>query len=228
MEQPLLSIIIPAYNAEKYIVATIESLFRQNYSPMEIIVVNDGSTDGTLSVLEKFGDKITVITQENKRQAAARNNGLRHAKGEIIGLIDADDVWPDDHVSLLLPYLSSDSEYDVARGRTQFFKEENGVFENIKEPLFFEAVGGASLYKKSLFEKVGLFDETMKYGEDFDWEIRRKESGSVEKRIIEVTLLYRRHESNETNSSESIKIGQMSALKRKMERAKSLLNKSNQ
>lgn len=218
MEQNLLSIVIPTYNSEKYIAATIESLFRQNYSPMEIIVVNDGSTDNTLSVLEKFGEKITVITQENKRQAAARNTGLRQAKGNIIGMIDADDVWPDDHVSSLLPFLTRESEYDMARGMTQFVKEVDGKFETIDEPIFFEAVVGACLYKKSAIEKVGLFDETMSHGEDFDWEIRRKESGIKEMRIPKVTLLYRRHESNETNSSEAIKIGQMLALKRKLAR----------
>lgn len=223
MEQPLLSIIIPAYNAEKFIGATIESLFRQDYSPMEIIVVNDGSTDNTLSALEKFGDKITVITQENKRQSGARNNGLRHAKGELVGMIDADDVWPDNHASLLAPYLSNDSEYGMVRGMTQFFREVNGVVENIDEPTFFEPVTGACLYKMSAIKKVGFFDETMLYGEDMDWELRRQECGIKEKKVKELALFYRRHENNETNSSESIKIGQMSAIKRKLERARNNL-----
>ena len=96
-ETPQVSIIVPAYNTEKYISKCIYHLVNQTLECIEIIVVDDGSTDGTLSIVQKFADKdkrIKIITQENQRQGAARNNGMMLAKGEYIGFIDSDD-WID-------------------------------------------------------------------------------------------------------------------------------------
>jgi len=221
--QPLVSIIIPVYNGEKYIAQAIESVFRQNHPHVEVIVVNDGSTDGTLATLERFGEKVRIISQENKGQAVARNVGIKLAHGSIIGLLDADDMWPDNHLGLMLPHLL-EGDYDFARGYTRYVKNSGTEVEEMTQNLFMEALVGACLYKASVFTTVGLFDETMRQGEDFDWNIRLIESACKEKRINETTLLYRRHESNLTNSKECIEKGQIHAFRNKVMRARNRKN----
>ena len=95
MTEELISIIVPAYNASKYIEKCLNSILSQTYKNFEIIVVNDGSTDNTLDILKKCSeqsDKIKIVAQKNKGVSAARNNGLEHAKGQYIAFVDADDT----------------------------------------------------------------------------------------------------------------------------------------
>jgi teichuronic acid biosynthesis glycosyltransferase TuaG len=92
---PLISIVIPAYNCEKYVEETFKSILNQTYENWEIIFVNDGSTDNTLEILNKLSAKqsITIVEQDNGKQGKARNNGIRHANGDWIAFLDADDIW---------------------------------------------------------------------------------------------------------------------------------------
>src|SRR5690606_2283060 len=92
MPMPLVSIIIPCYNAEKYVAEAIQSALDQTYPNCEVIVIDDGSTDGSLEVIQSFGDKIRCETGPNKGGCAARNRGLELAKGEWIQFLDADDL----------------------------------------------------------------------------------------------------------------------------------------
>jgi glycosyltransferase involved in cell wall biosynthesis len=218
MNNALISVIIPVYNCEKYIKYAIESVFKQNYSNIEIIVINDGSTDHTLAVIQQFKDRIRIITQENRGQAVARNTGIKQAKGSIIGFLDSDDLWPDNHIECMLPYLTEDSCFDTVRGQIKLVKTiENEIIE-ISEIVSIPALTGALLFKASVFEKIGLFDETMREGEDTDWFVRFNSSSCKEKKITETTLFYRRHDNNMTNSSEFIKKSLFETIRRKLSR----------
>ena len=219
---PVVSVIIPFYKAERFIAETLQSVFDQEYPHIEIIVVNDGSPQETLDALIPFAGKITIISQENKGQAEARNVGIRNAQGDIIALLDADDLWPKDHLGLMLPHLTNETPYDFVRGMTESFKvNDNGSLEK-SEPSFMEVLLGSALYKRSVFDRTGLFDSLMREGEDLDWNLRLRESGCTEKRIPEVTLLYRRHDSNSTNKREFIKNGQFLSIKKKLERMRGI------
>lgn len=90
---PLASVVIPAYNCADYVAEAVQSVLDQAYPEREIIVVNDGSTDGTLEALHGFGNAIRVVDQENTGPAGARNAGLRAATGDYVALLDADDLW---------------------------------------------------------------------------------------------------------------------------------------
>src|SRR5687768_13986927 len=93
---PLVSVIMPAYNVEKFIQQSIDSVLGQTFSSWELIIIDDGSTDNTVPIVEENQartDKILLIRQENKKQAAARNAGLRIAKGRWIAFLDSDDIW---------------------------------------------------------------------------------------------------------------------------------------
>ena len=87
---PIISIVIPTYNRADYISETIDSVLNQTYNDYEIIVVDDGSNDDTKAILSKYGDQIRYIYQENQREGAARNNGIRHSTGRYIALLDSD------------------------------------------------------------------------------------------------------------------------------------------
>ena len=221
MNEELLTVVIPVYNGERYVGEAIESVLQQGYPNIEIIVIDDGSTDGTRAALAQYEGVVQVFTQENAGPAAARNAGIRRARGTRIGLLDADDMWTDNHLAFMMPYLDTGQPFDMVRGHTQFirFDTAEGRME-VTKPLFMEALVGACLYRASVFETVGLFDETMRTGEDFDWNIRLAESACREKRLAEATLFYRRHESNLTNTKEMIEKGQLHAFRNKVQRAR--------
>lgn len=223
MERPLVSVIIPYYEGEKFIAETLESIFRQDYENLEVIVVNDGSPEESLDVLRAFGDKIKIITQKNQGQAAARNAGIMQAKGSVIAFTDQDDLWATGSLANMLPYITGNNEekkeYDVVRGMTEIFHTDEQGERIIEETLHSPILIGSALYKKEVFDVVGLFDSAMRVGEDFDWNIKLRASTCQEKRIPEITFLYRKHESNQSGTKDFIKNGQFASIRKKLERA---------
>jgi glycosyltransferase involved in cell wall biosynthesis len=113
--KPLVSIIIPAYNAEKLVLETVQSVLNQTYSPIEIVVVNDGSKDNTEGVLKPLADagKIVYIGQPNQGQSAARKNGYLASKGKYISFLDADDLIAPEKIALQVEYMESNPDCGV-------------------------------------------------------------------------------------------------------------------
>jgi glycosyltransferase involved in cell wall biosynthesis len=105
MFEPRISVILPVYNREQTVARAIRSVLTQTWTPLELIVIDDGSTDGTRDVLTSFGSQITVLEQPNAGAYAARNRGLRHAKGELIAFIDSDDAWLPDRLASQMPLM---------------------------------------------------------------------------------------------------------------------------
>ncbi len=105
MAVPLISVILPVYNREASVSRAIESVFAQTYRPFELIVIDDGSTDGTRRVLERFGSRITLFTQPHAGAYVARNLGISHASGEFLAFIDSDDAWLPTRLSSQLPLM---------------------------------------------------------------------------------------------------------------------------
>ena len=104
---PLVSVIIPAYNSESTVGRTIESVLAQTYPRREIIVINDGSSDGTQAAIQKYGDRIILLNQENLGQGAARNRGLERCSGDFIAFLDADDYWLPGFMEACVSFLGS-------------------------------------------------------------------------------------------------------------------------
>ena len=105
-DSPLFSVVIPTYNARKFISLTIESILRQTVQDFEIVVVNDGSTDDTLEILQGIADsRLRIITQENGGECVARNKGIKEARGRYIAFLDADDAWRPNHLEIVLKYI---------------------------------------------------------------------------------------------------------------------------
>jgi glycosyltransferase involved in cell wall biosynthesis len=192
-----LSVIVPVYNGERYLAAAIASVRRQAYAPLEIIIVDDGSTDGTARLIERLGPDIRTVHQANHGPAAARNRGLELATGDVIAFIDADDLWPDDKLRLQLPVLYDDPAIQIVMGKVQRLWPTEGdaltlAFEP-RIPPCDELLLGCALFRRAVFEQIGFFDVTLRIGEDTDWFLRARQGGAAIARINQVTLFYRRH-----------------------------------
>ena len=181
-----ISVIIPAYNAERTIIKTVESVIQQTFSDFEIIVIDDGSTDRTLELLRDIKDnRLKIFSYENGGLPVARNRGIARATGEFISFIDADDLWTPDKLELQLAALQQNSEAGVAYSWTAYFIDgrEESIFPY--NPVFFEgnvydkllvnnfvASGSNILARKKAIESVGKFEPTLKSCEDWDYYIR--------------------------------------------------------
>lgn len=218
----LISVIIPVYNGERYLGESIESILAQDRRPIEVIVVNDGSTDNTETIARRYADHIIYIRQENRGPAASRNRGLQMSHGDIIGFLDADDLWSENKLSVQLARLAEDRSVEIVVGLSQPMRlrtetEGKAMFEKWYDP-FCALLLSAALFRNSVFEKVGLFDETLQYGEDTDWFMRVRERGISMAIIQEVSLYYRRHESNMTLDSTARNRFFVKALKKSLDR----------
>ena len=172
------SVIIPLYNQKQYIAEAIESVLAQTHSNIQIVVVNDGSTDEPFSVLEKYLDKIALINQQNKGLAAARNTGIRNCDGEFVQFLDADDFLHKDKIRLQLEYIGAKdnvvsyceiAQYyeDSQKAYLRYIGEVKDIFSHLYNVWYPYPVPIHSLlFKKSLFERCGLFDEGLKAAED--------------------------------------------------------------
>jgi glycosyltransferase involved in cell wall biosynthesis len=124
-EHPLVSVILAAYNAEKFISLAIQSVLEQTYPHWELLITNDGSTDGTSTVLSSFTDKrITIFSQPNKGVSAARNTALQHMKGKYFTFLDADDTLPKESLAIRINYLENNAHASILAGSVAFFNSE--------------------------------------------------------------------------------------------------------
>lgn len=198
-----ISVIIPVYNGEKFIVRALSSVLRQGFPSLEIIVVNDGSTDGTEQLVQRLGYDIKYIYQENQGPAAARNRGLEIATGEFISFLDADDVWPDNRLAALLAPMTENPSCEIALGQLQYVADisrTDGQAERVvlSEPHLAYNLS-AALFRRRAFERVGGFDETLRHADDWDWYVRAQECGIEPVILPHVTLLAYRHRDNLSN-----------------------------
>ena len=222
LNPPLISVIVPAYNAERYIEEAIQSIYNQAYKPLEVIVVDDGSTDGTCNIAGKFGESVTYIRQENGGPADAKNRGLKISKGDIIAFLDADDLWPDSKIHTQLAYFSKYPAVEVVMGLVQCLVlsetiESSCTFNEFGPPSLMIALG-AGLYKRSVFEKLGNFDRKLQIGEDVDWFMRIRENGIPISIIDTVTLYYRFHKTNITRDRNIRNSFFLKAMKKSLDR----------
>jgi glycosyltransferase involved in cell wall biosynthesis len=202
-EQFFVSVIIPVFNGEAFLAEAVESIQRQDYHPLEIIIVDDGSTDGTARIAASFKDSARYAYQPNSGPAAARNRGLRMAHGNVISFLDADDLWTDIKLELQLARLTDDPSVEIVIGRRQLVRLVGGVdgkhkFEKLSDPRTDLNLGSA-VFRRSVFDRVGFFDETLYHCDDWDWFMRARELGVPMVIHHEVTLISRRHEQNMTN-----------------------------
>jgi len=205
----MITIIIPVYNCEKYVKFAIESALNQTYKDKEIIVVDDGSTDGTLNILTKITG-ITVLIKPNGGTASALNTGIRNAKGEWIKWLSADDVLYPDALETMMKRIEKMDDINNSIFYTHYdIIDESGIItHHFEEPETredgelwkrFYGNGSSSLIHKKVFEKCGLFDSSLRHSEDYEFWLRCSVYGVKLQLIPEYTLKYRRHPDQLTN-----------------------------
>lgn len=177
---PKVSVILPAYNGEKYIAAAIDSVLNQTYKNYEIIVVNDGSKDSTADILSGYGGKIKVISQPNGGIAKARNVAIGNSKGEYLAFLDQDDLWLPDKLERQMELLEKDKEIGLVYTDVYIMGDNNTELVSFKlrrpyrgmavDQLFLNNFIATSsvITRKECFEKVGLFDQSLSPCLDYD------------------------------------------------------------
>lgn len=184
--QPLVSVCIPAYNCEKYIQETLGALCAQNYSNLELIVVNDGSTDHTLALAKQVNDnRLRIVNIPNGGAAKARNTAYQHAKGEYIIFFDADDYIQPDFISRQIDRLNNRTDVVVLSGWGRFYNDDLGTFKADDTPdgeiTFKEWINlywyncnpmtnpGRALIPAAIIEKAGVWNETLSLNDDLEF-----------------------------------------------------------
>jgi glycosyltransferase involved in cell wall biosynthesis len=189
--QPLVSVVIPAYNRAGIIGETIDNVFEQTYPNIELIVIDDGSTDDTVQVLKSYGDRIRWAVQENAGPAAARNHGIRLAKGEIVAFQDSDDSWHPSKIERQVSLLQRAGESVVCcicnsvvqlpgisvrsfENAPIYPPIEEGIWLNPAEVLAtrFILFNQAAAIRRDVLVKIGGFDESLRLLEDMDLGLR--------------------------------------------------------
>ncbi len=183
---PLVSVVIPVYNSEDTIETTLQSVIDQTYNNLEILLIDDGSTDTSKKIIDDFiathpKYKIVFFSQENRGASAARNIGLKNAVGDYIALLDSDDVWHKDKITVQLQEFDHNKDIDLLA--TNRNEEKYDFFFGYK----FEKVTKISskllllknflltptvLFKRSIINKIGYFDEQMSHAEDLNYFLR--------------------------------------------------------
>ncbi len=187
MSLPLVSVIIPTYNRREYVQEAIDSVLAQTYRDFEIIVIDDGSTDGTGEALTaRYGDQIRYIWQKNAGESAARNLGIDIARGQYVAFLDSDDLWLPNKLVKQIVVLRQNSQvglvysyvYQIDReGRRlpgaplgESTADVQPVFENLVQSCIFAP--GTVVARKDCLQQVEGFDLTIQYGEDWDLWLR--------------------------------------------------------
>jgi len=184
---PTVSIIIPTYNRSQFVTEAIDSVLAQTYKDYEIIVVDDGSTDNTSEILEPYQDKIRYIFQENQGLSAARNTGIKDARGRFIALLDSDDLWLPGKLAKQMAALDKNGDVAFVYSNFVFIDEVGGflkvaykpktvvsghIFEDVLLCRTAPSYPSTWLLKKECFDEVGLFDTEFKRSEERDIGVR--------------------------------------------------------
>ena len=200
-QKPQITVVIPAYNAEKTIATALRSVFDQTLRPAEVIVVDDGSTDGTTRVVQTFAPDVTLLRQTNSGPAAARNHGIREAKSEWIALIDADDSWMPRKLEKQAKLLADDVALVHSNVVDSF---DQGSPEVTFEELWEGNVIGTStvVLNKQVFDEVGGFDERRSLigVEDYNLWLRIAATGKRIRTLQEPLSIYSRTDASLTKN----------------------------
>lgn len=231
------SVVIPAYNAARFLPEAVESVRQQTTPVHEIIIVDDGSTDGTEQVVQSLGGDIVYIRQANAGVSAARNRGISEATGEIIAFLDADDLWlPEKVANQINVFLSNPEVVLVAADRAEIDAQGGLLLDSLfkKQGLyaFFAELRGnpipqalsrlvqvnfiptsSAMVRKSALAQVGVFDTAIRYGEDLELWARIASRYAIAC-LPDVLIRYRQHGNNATQATEKLLLDMVIVMKR--------------
>jgi glycosyltransferase involved in cell wall biosynthesis len=198
---PEVSVIIPVFDAAPYVGEAIESVLSQEGPSIEVIVVDDGSTDGSAGVIASYGRRIRAARQERAGTGAARNRGLALARGRLLAFLDADDRYPPRSVATRVEALERDPGLDTAAGHVREFvspdtdAETRRLLRPTRSPTP-GRVSSALLLRREALDRMGPFSEAFTIGVDLDFAVRALEAGLTLAMLPQVVLERRLHGAN--------------------------------
>jgi glycosyltransferase involved in cell wall biosynthesis len=199
----IVSVVITVYNGEPYLTQAIESVLEQTYRPIEIIVVDDGSTDETASIAKQYHNQVRYVRQNNLGAGAARNLGVELTQGLFLAFLDADDLWVTEKLTWQMAVLASDQSVDTVFGHVQQFVSPEVSHERAKQlNQFVEIIpgyhAGSMLIKREAFQRVGKFTTNFELGEFLDWYSRGMDLGLTMRMLPEIVMRRRIHNTNQS------------------------------
>jgi len=201
-KKPVVSVIMPVFNVERYVADAINSILRQTSPVLEIIVVDDGSTDASAEEVKSFGSAITYCYQRNKGAAAARNTGIRLAAGDFLAFLDADDLWTPDKIRRQLDLFENHADIQIVFGNVEQFvspeldpRAQSRLRPELKRMPGYHV--GTMLIETDAFHDVGYFNEGLNLGEFIDWFDRSQRSNLRHNMIKDVVMRRRIHRTNQ-------------------------------
>jgi glycosyltransferase involved in cell wall biosynthesis len=221
--EPLVSVIVPTFNGEKYIRETLHSILAQTYRPLEIIVVDDGSSDRTAEAVTAFAPRLKLLRQAQGGHPAARNRGVRESTGEFLSFLDHDDLWEPSKIESQLDCFRADPSLDLVFGHIQnFFSPELTAEERSRVSVPLQPLPGllqgAMLARKSSFLSVGSFSEERDMGDFLDWYGRAMILKSRTHMQPETVLHRRIHLTNYQRTHQHLRQQYLPALKQLLDR----------
>lgn len=216
MSGPLVTAFMPVFNAERFLVPALESLLAQDYEPFEVVVCDDGSTDGTAEILRSY-PSVHVVRQANRGPAAARNAAVAASRGELLAAFDGDDLWPSSRLTLQAGYLVEHPEVGCVLGRQEWMNPPPWLG---RDPVYGDLDGIpilSAMFRREAFEAVGGFDETFRHSEDMDLLVRMRESG-IRIEVLPEIVLYRRFHEDQLTAAAPDTPPLLRSLREKLER----------
>jgi glycosyltransferase involved in cell wall biosynthesis len=199
-ERPLVSVIMAAFQAEKFLEDAISSVLAQDYAPFEVVVCDDGSTDRTPEILAAHSE-LRTVRQPNSGAAAARNAAVAASSGELLAIFDADDLWPPTRLAVQADYLVQHPEVGCVLGRQEWIDPPPWL---TRDAVYGELDGIpllSAMLRRSAFDAIGGFDESFTHSEDMDLLFRMRERGILIEVLPDVVMFRRFHGANLTGSA---------------------------
>lgn len=217
---PLVSVVIPVHDGERFLRETLQSVFDQTYRPIDVIVIDDGSTDDSVAVARSFGDAV-VESQTHTGASAARNRGMNRARADLITFIDADDQMTQEGLTAQAAYIRSHAGIGCVFGHSTIRLEPD-----VNEPEWLQAPLGhehpvpfaSALFRTALLREAGGFDESRSHGEWFELFTRLRDLDLEVGVIDEPVIHYRIHTKNQSHQQQRLQQGMFRSLKNRLDR----------
>lgn len=219
-EAPLVSAVIPVFNGERYLWAALDSVARQTHSPLEVFVVDDGSTDGSAAIAKEF-PQFRLIVAGHRGVSAARNRGVGASSGVYLAFLDADDLWHPDKIKQQVALAEAERRFGLVTVLQDYRFEGpvpgwfRGPTDGSPEPGFMPSTW---LIRRECWDNVGPFDTAMNHAEDVDWLARARDNGTEFGTVQQLLATRRIHDSNASGVARESREGLFTALRGSLHR----------
>lgn len=212
---PLVSVIMAAYNSAEHIGEALESALAQDWQPFEVVVVDDGSTDGTAEIVHSFD--VRYVRQENAGPAAARNRAIRESRGALVANFDSDDILPPSRLRVQAEYLLEHPDVGCVFGRQEWLNAPSWL---TRDPVYGDLDGiplSSAMFRREVLDVLGGYDSRFEPSEDMDLVIRMREQG-IGYVVLPDLVLYRRYHESSLTGGQPPTTPLLRSLRAKLER----------